>query len=233
MNPNEILCLSGWAQSANALSGQVTKLSGHAAQGFNYLSLTPEMALEKLGAYPHRYYLGWSLGGTLLMEAWKRGRIQPEKIFLITTPFAFLPAANCPVAMSPENFLNFSLRYKQQPQKTLGRFRQLILHGDDRQSEITPLLDSCDDESMQPSSGSEWLEWLGRVNFSTTSWPNDASIELCLLAGAKDAIVPAAQADYWKKSLPKAELHLMPEAAHAPHLHAPERFGRLIQEFFR
>ena len=53
-----------------------------------------------------------------------------------------------------------------------------------------------------------------------------------LVYGDKDSITPPRMGDYLARHLPNAEMHTIPQAAHAPFLSHPAQFSALLHPFF-
>jgi pimeloyl-[acyl-carrier protein] methyl ester esterase len=73
------------------------------------------------------------------------------------------------------------------------------------------------------------LAWLRDVDLRATIAA--VATPALLIHGAHDPLMPLAAAQWLAANLSNAALKVMPDAAHAPFLHAPENFAKLIGEY--
>jgi pimeloyl-ACP methyl ester carboxylesterase len=60
-----------------------------------------------------------------------------------------------------------------------------------------------------------------------------AHLPVCIIHGADDQIVPAAEAQALHTELKNSRLHILPHAGHLPNLEQPELFNQAVQAFLR
>ncbi len=219
------IALAGWTQRHDALST--------IAPDALHLDYYPSRSLEDVFALlkphaPHiRYAIGWSLGGWLLMRAIAEGIIAPEHLVLIAPPMQFVSSDDFPHGMDPTTFELFYSNYRDQPQRTAARFAHLIAKGDLHHKRVVEALrlpaHNVDAEVWHP-----WLDALADQRHHQLAF--DAFPPTLLIHGQHDTIVPLQQGKELARRIPQAELHILPDASHAPHFHDPALLMRLIDE---
>ncbi|MDH2432186.1 hypothetical protein QCD60_06395 [Pokkaliibacter sp. MBI-7] len=126
----EWVLINGWAMPDHLWHSVVERLSPqgtvHLLSPDRHAGTLAEAANSILAQAPERAnWLGWSLGGRLLMEAAVQA---PERIALAVTLAAspsFVATANAP-GMSPDVFDQFIDAMEQQPLPTLRRFAGMV-----------------------------------------------------------------------------------------------------------
>lgn len=225
MTSPDTIALTGWTQRHDVLQD----IAPEALHLDYYPSRTPEevFALMKPHAQHIRYAIGWSLGGWLLMRAIMEGIIQPEHLVLIAPPLQFVSTEDFPHGMDMTTFELFYTNYRDQPERTAARFAQLIAKGDADHKRVVEALalpaHNVDAETWHP-----WLDVLEEQKHHQLTF--DDFPPTLLIHGARDTIIPLAQGQELARRIPGAELHVLEEAAHAPHLHDPARLVRLIDD---
>lgn len=220
-----VLCLSGWAQPADALQ-RLAPYGYHIAYGD-----APDMETVFARLSPYRdvpLAIGWSLGGWLLMQAASAGIIRPQRLVLLASPAQFVACEQFPHGMGAETFSLFQQNYLAQPERTARRFAYLIAHGDKYQQAVTHLLQQQQPESQPHHHWQPWLAHLAGTRHDRLSLNNLP--ETLLIYGEADRIVAPQQGAYLQEHLPASQLLRLPECGHAPHLHNAPRTREIIHE---
>jgi pimeloyl-ACP methyl ester carboxylesterase len=220
------LCLAGWTQRHDALRAVAPEGAVH----FSYHPCrTREEVLELLAPHARRVTraIGWSLGGWLLNQAVREGVLHLEQLVLIAPPLQFVSSEEFPHGMDPHVFTMFRDNYRADPERSAARFAHLIARGDARYRDIlehlTPPPHAVDADSWAP-----WLDALEAQRHADDSY--DALPPTLLIHGARDGIIPLAQSEALAARIPGATLRVLPDAAHAPHLHDPRQVRAWIAE---
>lgn len=224
-NKSLTLTLAGWTQRHDALAP--------IAPGALHLEYYPSRSLEEVFALlkPYakdiRYAIGWSLGGWLLMRAIMEGIIRPEHLVLIAPPLQFVSSPDFPYGMDTTTYELFYDNYRRDPERTAARFAHLIAKGDSHHKRIITELNlpahTVDMEVWHP-----WLDILAEQQHNHLEFVDFPPT--LLIHGEHDTIVPVAQGKELALRIPEAELHILPDASHAPHLHDAALLRRLINE---
>ncbi len=222
------LTLAGWTQRHDALRD----IAPDALHLDYYPSRSPEevFALLEPHAKHIRYAIGWSLGGWLLLRAIAEGILAPEHLTLIAPPLQFVNAEDFLHGMDPTTFELFYTNYRDQPERTAARFAQLIAKGDVHHKRIVEALD-LPAHNVDAATWHPWLDVLAEQKHHHLTFENLPPT--LLIHGARDTIVPLEQGKELARRIPGATLHILEEAAHAPHLHDAPRIIRLIDDHRR
>lgn len=218
----EALTLSGWTQPADALSS----LLPFASTAFDYSEYTPENVFDALRAHRDTLHvIAWSMGAQLAVMAVLRGALSPKKMTLIAPPFQFVQGGDVTRAMDALTFTRFRDQYVHDTARLSSRFHGLIAKNDTRMREIISQLQ----HHPQMHDTSRWLGWLQHLGtHSLQSAALHVLPDTLLIHGAKDAIVPVEQSDYFMKGVPQMSRQVWENAAHAPHLHDKLRFVQAV-----
>lgn len=128
-------------------------------------------------------WLGWSLGGGLLLEALARNRIHPQRLILVSATPRFLAEPGWP-GVSRAEWRALRQAACRDPQGAGQAFRRRFSLGD---ADALPVEDSADVAG---------LDWLARIDARGLLASTSVPIEIWL--AADDPLIPAA----WADSLP-------------------------------
>jgi len=128
-------------------------------------------------------WLGWSLGGGLLLEALARDRIRPKRLILISATPRFLAEAGWP-GVSRAEWRALRQAARRQPQAAAQAFRRRFSLGD---ADAFPVENSADVVG---------LDWLADIDARGLLASTSVPIEVWL--AADDPLIPAG----WADSLP-------------------------------
>jgi pimeloyl-[acyl-carrier protein] methyl ester esterase len=163
----------------------------------------------------------WSLGALLAMYAAQRYPDKIERLILIGATPSFVQRADWSHGMAEDALAEFSGAVAHDPDLALKRFITLFNQGDRYSRAIVRQLGQMQtalSSPMQPSVQLllEGLTLLRDVDLRkivpTLHQPT------LLLHGANDPLMPLAAAQWLVENLPKAQLRILPEAAHVPFL---------------
>lgn len=180
----------------------------------------------------HCSVLGWSLGAQVALQWALQRPEQVHRLALIGATPCFVARADWTSAMPPAVFEAFAALVGTDPAAALARFTLLQAQGDEHMSRVARALRAAvhDTAAHGEAALSKGLDLLRRVDLRPCL-PRVAP-HVRILHGERDGLVPVSAAEYLEHALPHASLHIMREAAHAPHLSQPERTAALIMEFF-
>jgi pimeloyl-[acyl-carrier protein] methyl ester esterase len=210
----EILCANGWAQPPDGLSilaPEALHLDYRECRDF-----TCTTGLIATLAPRVQRAIGWSLGGSLLMQAIARGGLQAKQLVLIAPPVQFVSSEVFPHGMDRLTFDLFYQNYRNDPARTAARFSGLIAKGDRQSRQILHALGEWEG-SHQAEIWHPWLDLLNEQSF------DDYLIShlppTLIIHGEKDAIVSIKQSEAFAAHVPQVTLQVWHDSGHAPHLH--------------
>lgn len=210
----DTLCANGWAQPHDGL-----KILAPDALHLDYRECRDFACTTGLVASVApkvRCAIGWSLGGTLLMEAIMRGGLQAKQLVLIAPPLQFVANDHFPHGMDPLVFRQFYQNYRDDPQRTASRFIGLIAKGDRHSRRIMSELDawsgSADADTWHP-----WLDQLNGQSFNESNYSNIP--HTLIIHGTNDAIVSLKQSEALAERVSHVTLRVWDEGSHAVHMH--------------
>jgi pimeloyl-ACP methyl ester carboxylesterase len=226
MDGYNILALPGWAQPHDALHS----IAPHATH-FDYVN---HANIESIaGALAGRKYdavIGWSLGGVIARQLITRGDLLANALISIASPYQFVRDVRLHDAMPPDTFEQFYANYRDDSERTAKRFHGLLVKGDSRMKELLGLLRT----HPKVTQNRHWLPWLDFLNhYSAHDHSYQNLPPTLLLHGRNDSVVPFSQSERLQEKLPHATLIAYDEAAHVPHLHAPDTMKSHINDFLK
>lgn len=240
----DLVLVHGWAMNAAVWDGLPTRLTagrrrwrielpGHGKSPLELrhdsLAAWADACLE---AAPERaVWLGWSLGGLVVLEAALRARLQA--LVLMTATPRFVRAPDWPAAMDADLLVRFHDSLAGDPAGTVNRFLTLQLMGSQgARGSIKTLRQEI---ARRPPPNRVALETgldLLRDTDLRERIPSLACPTLWLF-GQRDNLVPAATSDAIQRLMPGARRHVIAGAAHAPFLSHPSPTGDIIDTFLR
>ncbi|MFA7522539.1 MAG: hypothetical protein WCY71_06445 [Halothiobacillaceae bacterium] len=156
-------------------------------------------------------WLGWSLGGALLLEALRRGRIQPERLILVSATPRFLAAPGWP-GVSEVAWRDLRRAATRQPVAAVAAFRRRfgLPAADGTHSELASV---------------DGLDWLAQLDLRETLV--DVSVPVELWLSIDDPLVPFD----WPSHLslpPQVSRHVLAAPGHAAWYQEPAALARRL-----
>lgn len=218
------LSFSGWGQPVDALA----TLAGDNHQAVDYAACERiEAVAELVSDQKPELAIGWSLGGQVLLRLVSMGAVQPQRMVLLATPYQFVADGQYPRAMSLAIFNAFRASMRQAPETALPRFLTLIAQGDSNRAAVRRQL------SGEPETIERWLSWLDELGrFSCAEISLESMPPTLVVHGQQDMVVAFEQGEKLASALLHASRLWLPDCAHAPHFHAPERILAAMESLF-
>lgn len=216
-----IVGLSGWLQPEDTLRELVSGI-----EVLRYDALADMRALTKiLAAKQPEVVIGWSLGGVLAVQALQHPQYRPRKLVLLGSPFRYLASEEVPEGVTEEVYQALHRDYQDNPKHLAKRLQLAINAGLAPETSLCPLVENYyDTKAWLP-----WLEHLAAASFVDAQFAYQP--EVLVIYGQKDAIISPAQGKYWPRIFPQAQVVVIPEASHAPHIQAREVVQQMVTEF--
>ncbi|MCR6651904.1 MAG: malonyl-ACP O-methyltransferase BioC [Cellvibrionaceae bacterium] len=229
--------LHGWGSDASLWQPLCERLPGHhhfiELPGFGRASnelVALEVFLDQVSSQlpPRCVLVGWSLGGMLATQLAHRNPQKIQALITIASNAVFVARDDWPEAMAPATFAQFYRDFEADATATWTRFCALQALGDRKRKVVAQHLRQ--QTPPQPDQQAVWgqgLRWLEQLD--NRGVLAELRIPQYHVFGAADALVPAAAADRLRGLLPSAaEVDVLPQTAHAPHLAEPEVIARKI-----
>lgn len=184
------------------------------------LEIVPERAV----------WVGWSLGGLAALAIARRAPAHVKALVLIAVTPCFVQANGWPCAMAEGTLAEFARGLSADYRATLSRFLSLQLGTDESARALLRSLRASLFAHGDPSP--EGLR-AGLDILRTTDLRSDlAAIDMPVLVihGGRDRIAPVQAAESMAAQLPQAELVVIDDAGHAPHLsHGPAVLSQFVR----
>jgi pimeloyl-[acyl-carrier protein] methyl ester esterase len=177
--------------------------------------------------------VGWSLGGQVALAWAGAAPAQVERIALIATTPCFAQRPDWPHAVSRETLQEFGRSLAADGPGTLRRFFSLQALGDEHTREAVARLRRCLKYHGAPSAAA----LAGGLNVLLEADQRDELPAIrqpvLVLHGERDRVAPPAAGRHLARSLPDAELVLIPGAAHVPFVTALPEVSAHLSRFFQ
>ncbi len=222
-----------WGEFAQALARHFTlvrvDLPGHGAapsrRSWELTDLIGELArLER-----EAFWLGWSLGGQLLMALADRRPERVRGLALLAANPRFVAAAGWP-GMDPRLFDAFRRQLREDPSSTLRRFLGLIAQGAPRSVARKVRQQWRSAPPPAPADLCRGLDLLARLDLRSRL----ASIRcpVVIVGGERDALVPPEALRRAAAFFPEAHLVMVGAGGHVPFLVEPDSLAERIRTAF-
>ncbi len=239
----ELFLLHGWGMNgavwkrltetlSDAFRVTVADLPGHGRSPYGLGGTLEEWADACLEAAPEdAVWIGWSLGGSLVLEAALRAPQRVRALVLVSTTPRFVQGIDWPHAMPAAALVRFQEALVDDPSATLERFLALQVKGSEDARPLLRLLRSClsGHPAAQQVALGDGLRLLQetdlRARLRELTMPN------LWLFGDRDTLVPWRWSEALPELLPDARPELIPGAAHAPFLSHFESCVNLLGAF--
>jgi pimeloyl-[acyl-carrier protein] methyl ester esterase len=241
----ELVLLHGWGMNAavwdevaEALAGELhctlIDLPGHGASPWEEgpIEGLAGWAQACLEAAPERaLWVGWSLGGSIALEAALTAPQRLRGLLLVTATPRFVRGPSWPHAMPEETLVRFRDALGTGPQATLEQFLCLQVRGSDRAREVLRSLRRGLARWPPPSPEAldAGLGLLREVDLRARL--GGLRVPSLWLYGGRDTLVPRGGAESLAALLPAARVERIEGAAHAPFLSHREESLELLRRF--
>lgn len=173
--------------------------------------------------------IGWSLGGSLALNAAARHPGQFASIITIGSTACFVQRNGWPHAEDPKGLAAFTEAILADPQAMLPRFVGNFNRGDQHAKALTRrILDGIGPLAPLETLAAG-LHWLAELDIRQRL-PN-ISCPVMLMVGESDPLVPLPAAQAMAAAIPNATVKVMTGCAHAPFLSDPAGFAGHVRNF--
>jgi len=215
--------LAGWAQVAGPLARELqvhlVDLPGHGLSG-----TPPNWRLQTLVDAVAQYarqlrdpvLVGHSLGGWLALRLALSGAVRPSAIALVNPGGAML---------SPERWAPFRELVSARDRAGAARYLKSAFH---RPPVALRLFPGEVLRAMSAPACSGILEALSEADFLSEAELAALKAPLRLVWGARDRLLPEGTLDFFRRALPRADVVLLENAGHLPHLETPRALARAL-----
>lgn len=208
--------VAGWSFPATVFDPLVRQLPGNEVVASDWSTfsanwLGPDRQGRAESLPGPAVWAGWSLGGSLLLEAVRRGVIRPERLVLIQATPRFLTEDGWP-GVSRGDWQGLRRAAGRQPLMAAAAFRR---HFDLPDAPVAS-------ERLAAGDG---LDWLARLDLRRTLAAIDVPVDIWL--APDDPLVPVD----WPRHLdlpPHVRVHRFEQGGHAEWLAHPDRLARSL-----
>lgn len=205
-----LLYLTGWQQPPDTLASFAPADAIHAP----YADFSSTDAFFASLPRAADVAIGWSLGGQMLVRAIASRHIKVRNLILMGAPFQFMASDDFPHGATQELWHSIRANYAATPDSMIKDFSGHIAAGDAYAARIIRTLNKT---LSVWQNGLFWLDELAR--FSCFGLDFYGFPPTLLLHGRNDRVIRHEQARIFADTIPGAELRLLDDCGHAPHLH--------------
>ena len=215
--------LAGWAQVVGPLSRRyrvhLIDLPGH---GLSHRP--PDWRLRTLGDAVAHYardlpapaLVGHSLGGWLSLRLAVSGALRPASLTLVNPAGALL---------AREQWEPFRALVSARDRPGVQRYLDRAFH---RAPLFLRLFPAEVIRAMWAEPAQGILDAIGPDDFLPEAQLAGLRVPLRLIWGARDRLLPEGSLAFFRRALPQADLVLLPDAGHLPHLETPRALARAL-----
>jgi pimeloyl-[acyl-carrier protein] methyl ester esterase len=225
-----------WGQAVEGLRSRfrvhLVDLPGH---GFNHdcdLPMTGEAISEAVVArVPGAFWLGWSLGGMLAMEAAMLAPGSVYSLLLVAAPPCFVRNPGWPQGMDEDVFSQFSEGLIKNPEATIKRFLALEVHGSENAALKLRRLKELYNEAPGPRMDAlqAGLQYLCNTDLSRDL--EKVGCVSLLIGGSHDRLVTPEALKQAARQLPRTQLKMIRGAGHAPFIGHHRKLVNMVSDF--
>lgn len=176
-------------------------------------------------------WIGWSLGGLIALTAARQFPARVRRLVLIGATPKFVQARDWPDAMPAAVMQQFADELAQDYRRTLQRFLSLQMGAEAAARDTLRALRERLFDHGEPDVGA-LRAGLALLRDSDLRAHLNAIVQPTLLIhGERDKLAPVAAAQHMRDHLPRARLHTIPLAGHAPFLSHPQLVFDLLDGF--
>lgn len=215
--------IAGWAQVAGALARRyrvhLVDLPGHGLS-----QRPPDWRLATLTDAVAHYsrnltrpaVVGHSLGGWISLKLVLSEAIDPASLTLVNPAGALL---------AREQWAPFRALVSATDRRGVARYLERAFH---RAPVALRLFPSAVMEAMWAEASQGILAALAEADFLREAELASLKAPLRLVWGARDRLLPEGTLDFFRRALPHADLVLLPDTGHLPHLESPRALARAL-----
>lgn len=239
-----MLWIHGWAANSHVFTPlrddmpqnwqiRTPDLPGHGAAPdngvFDIIAIADALAAEIDEQQPADV-LGWSLGGLVALHLAHRHPHKVRKLCLTASFAKFLAEPDYPEGLSNPALGKMITLFRQDYQKYMRQFLELqFLYA----KAARPLMERVLPDIVKHGTPAALETALNALSAADArALLPEIQQPVLLIYGDKDSITPPRMGDYLARHLPNAEMHTIPQAAHAPFLSHPAQFSALLHPFF-
>jgi len=177
--------------------------------------------------------VGWSLGGMLALEMVHRFPERIAALALVSTTPCFRRKDDWHPGCDEHFFAGFESAVASDSPRLLNRFFTLMLHGDALSRSAFNALAKQAVARQRPASAAglkNGLEFLRSLD--SRKMIADLSAPTLVLHGEQDVIVSIESGRWLAESISGSQMTLFPDCGHAPFLSQPERFNKIITNWW-
>ena len=215
--------LAGWAQVVGPLSRRyqvhLLDLPGHGLS-----QRPPDWRIGTLaGAVAHYarsltdpVLVGHSLGGWLALRLTVSQEVRPASVALVNPAGALLDRAQ---------WEPFRSLVSARDRRGVGRYLDAAFHGAPLALRLFP---STVIDAMWADASQGILDAIAEEDFLREADLASLQVPLKLVWGARDRLLPEGTLQFFRAALPRAEIVILEDAGHLPHLEAPRALSRAL-----
>jgi pimeloyl-[acyl-carrier protein] methyl ester esterase len=220
---------------ARSLAVRLVDLPGHGASPWtDDWSEARQRAVLTEALLPADTLLGWSLGGqiALALALANRGTAAaPRRLVLLATTARFLQADDWSAGLSRDTLQQFARSLEEHPADTIAEFLGLQVRGSQHAAQTAQRLRAALDGhgTAQVPALRAGLTMLALTDLRDRLGALD--IPTLVIGGMNDRVTPPAALQALARALPRAQLLLLPRAAHAPFVSHADVVAEAVLEF--
>lgn len=176
------------------------------------------------------FWLGWSLGGLIALQAGIDYPAQVRKLVLVASTPRFTTVPDWPQAITPELLVSFSQALKVDVLGTLKQFTLLQTQGSEQAKEVARTL-FAQMNTYYPSSQGLQAGLAILQNSDLRSALTAVHCPTLMVMGQQDILIPASVGEWMASRLPQGQTYTIAGAGHAPFLSHPQIFLRVLKAF--
>ncbi len=177
------------------------------------------------------HWIGWSLGGSLLMHLAQLEPARVKSLTLIAANPCFIKQQDWSHGIDGVVIQQFAQALTQQPLKTLKRFAALQVLNSDHSNATLKQINALVSSSPMPNLQSlqQGLQLL--LEQDQRSVMQDLRVPMLIVLGERDALIPVSINTYYRQLVSQPQVKIIDGAGHTPFLSHPDTTAELIDSF--